>query len=206
MPLLEAQVDLASILREQRFLERKPLGKPKDYVTDFTPPTAEQIYNATRSLAAIRKLTSPVFLSTLPSGQIVRGLGGLPALGNDEPPTLFIGNHQLYGATDLPLLVENLLQQTGTLVRALAHPVAFRQNGRAFTPGEGDPVAESEAAGGQRRGGGFVDFETFGCVPVSGKALFKLLRQGENVLLYPGGVREAFKSTKKGERPTWLNI
>ena len=33
------------------------------------------------------------------------------------------------------------------------------------------------------RGGGFVDFETFGCVPVSGKGLFKLLRRGENVLL-----------------------
>ena len=44
-----------------------------------------------------------------------------------------------------------------------------------------------------------VDFETFGCVPVSGKALFSLLRRGEHTLLYPGGVREAFKSTKKGK-------
>ena len=34
---------------------------------------------------------------------------------------------------------------------------------------------------------------------MSGKALFKLLKRGENVLLYPGGVREAFKSTKAGE-------
>ena len=32
VPLLEARVDLASILRGTRFLERMPLGKPKDYV------------------------------------------------------------------------------------------------------------------------------------------------------------------------------
>ena len=36
-------------------------------------------------------------------------------------------------------------------------------------------------------------------MPVSGKALFSLLRRGEHTLLYPGGVREAFKSTKKGK-------
>ena len=34
-----------------------------------------------------------------------------------------------------------------------------------------------------------MDFETFGCVPVSGKALVSLLRRGEHTLLYPGGVR-----------------
>ena len=47
--------------------------------------------------------------------------------------------------------------------------------------------------------GGFVDYETFGAVPVSGRALFQLLKRGEPALLYPGGVREAFKSTKAGE-------
>jgi len=55
------------------------------------------------------------------------------------------------------------------------------------------------ASAGCPRGGGFVDFETFGAVPVSPRALFKLLSRGEAALLYPGGVREAFKSTKKGE-------
>merc|ERR1719163_143026 len=47
--------------------------------------------------------------------------------------------------------------------------------------------------------GGFIDFETFGAVPVGPRALFKLMQRGEPALLYPGGVREAFKSTKKGE-------
>ena len=92
--------------------------------------------------------------------------------------------------------------QTGTLVRALAHPVAVRSSSSG---GEG-AGAGGEAGGGARRGataGGFVDFETFGAVPVSPRALFKLLGRGESALLYPGGVREAFKSTKKGKDETY---
>lgn len=93
----------------------------------------------------------------------------------------------------MPLLVEEIHAQTGTLVRALAHPVAFSPNATRPTD------AESAAARSGRRSGGFVDFEQFGAVPVGGKALFKLLSRGESTLLYPGGVREAFKSTKQGE-------
>ncbi len=38
---------------------------------------------------------------------------------------------------------------------------------------------------------GFKGFmSTFGAVPVTGKNFFKLLKNGEAVLLYPGGVRE----------------
>ena len=57
-----------------------------------------------------------------------------------------------------------------------------------------EPVAESMGGG-----PGGIDFPAFGAVPVSPRALFKLLKRGEPTLLYPGGVREAFKSTKKGE-------
>lgn len=31
---------------------------------------------------------------------------------------------------------------------------------------------------------------TFGAVPVNGKNMYKLLKQKENILLYPGGARE----------------
>jgi hypothetical protein len=41
-------------------------------------------------------------------------------------------------------------------------------------------------------------FHTFGAVEVSGQNLYRLLRQKEAVLLFPGGVREAFK--RKGEK------
>jgi len=221
VPLLEARVRLAKILRDARLIERAP-RRAKDYVNDFTLPTAAEFANASRSLASVRKLTSPVWLSTDARGRRVAGLGGLPPLPSfgasvtaepssplpgaepdgtsvRPPPVLFIGNHQLYGFLDLPLLVEEIHKQTGTLVRALAHPVAFGSQVRTRTDGE-PPSAEPSAD--ELRGaraGGFVDFEQFGCVPVSPGALFKLLRRGESTLLYPGGVREAFKSTKQGE-------
>lgn len=34
---------------------------------------------------------------------------------------------------------------------------------------------------------------TYGGVPVSGKNMFQLLKRGEHVLLYPGGVREVLQ-------------
>ena len=218
VPLLEARVSLAELLRSSQLTTRGARPR-KDFVADFAPPSAEAFANASESIRRVRQLTSPIFLSTAADGRRVAGLGGLPELASPTsltsppspadgtadggavsaasdakpPPVLFIGNHQLYGVFDLPLLVEEMYLQTGTLVRALAHPVAFRSGERAQTPPEGDGGATPRA------GGGFVDFETFGAVPVSPRALFKLLSRGEPALLYPGGVREAFKSTKKGE-------
>ena len=211
VPMMEAQVCMRDLLREAKLLERTPL-KPKDYVADFVPPTPEAIANASRSLALYRRLTSPVFLSTDRRGRKMRGLGGLPPI-NDvprtaaaagggratadggearAPPLMLVGNHQLYGFSDLPLVVEEVLVQRGSLVRALAHPVAFGNGG-----GGGGGGGGGEARGATR--GGFIDFETFGAVPVGPRALFKLLGRGESALLYPGGVREAFKSLKQGE-------
>ena len=186
VPLLEARVDLARVLRDAELTSRAPAPKI-DYVDDFTPPSAEAFANASARLLNIRKVTSPVFLSTAAGGRRVAGLSGLPPLAEGKP-TLFIGNHQLYGFLDLPILVEEVYRQTGSLVRGLAHPVAFRTNRQ----GDG-----SDGGGGG--GGGFVDFQTFGAVPVGPRALFKLMTRGQPALLYPGGVREAFKSTKQGE-------
>lgn len=47
----------------------------------------------------------------------------------------------------------------------------------------------------------FADFfKAFGAVPVSARNLIRLLSNGESVLLFPGGVREAYK--RKGEEYT----
>ena len=211
VPMMEAQVCMRDLLRDAKLLERTPL-KPKDYVADFVPPTAEAIANASRSLALYRKLTSPVFLSTDRRGRKMRGLGGLPPINDGPstaasgttadgagdarpPPLMLVGNHQLYGFSDLPLVVEEVLMQRGALVRALAHPVAFGNGGGGGGGGGGGDGPEGRGA----TRGGFVDFETFGAVPVGPRALFKLLGRGESALLYPGGVREAFKSLKQGE-------
>jgi hypothetical protein len=52
-------------------------------------------------------------------------------------------------------------------------------------------------------GGGLGDFAAFGAVPVSGKNLYRLLAAGECVLLFPGGVREAFKRKDEKYKLFW---
>ena len=49
----------------------------------------------------------------------------------------------------------------------------------------------SSKEGEDARSSSFKSFmATFGAVPVSGKNFYQLLKNGEAVLLYPGGVRE----------------
>ena len=139
-PLLEGEVSLADLLEKAELTRRAP-AKRKDYIADFVPPTAEAVRNATERLAGVRKATSPVFVSTLDDGRRVSGLRGLPPL-DTKKPTLFVGNHQLYGFLDLPLVVEEVLNERGTLLRALAHPVAFGSGGGG---GGGGPRARARA-------------------------------------------------------------
>ena len=54
--------------------------------------------------------------------------------------------------------------------------------------------------GGPFGGGNFSDF---GAVPVSGKNFYKLLKANETVLLFPGGVREAFKRKNEKYQLFW---
>ena len=72
------------------------------------------------------------------------------------------------GFSDLPLVVEEILAQRGALVRALAHPLAFNSN-RSRAAADGAATTGGGGGGGQ----GFIDFETFGAVPVSGKVRHK---------------------------------
>jgi len=210
VPFLEARVDFAELLRKTRLTEREPAGR-KDYVTEFKPPSAEAYARATANLQNVRRLTSPVFLSTTADGKRIAGLDGLPPLRSpsaesdpavetkqEVPPVLFVGNHQLYGFLDLPLVVEEIQRQTGVLVRALAHPVVFQSSRRdADSADSADSANSTDSA--SRGGPGAINYEEFGAVPVGPRALFKLLQRGEPALLYPGGVREAFKSSKAGE-------
>ena len=200
-----------------------------EFAYSFTYPSAGDFARARKQLEPIRRMTSPVFLSTRADGTVELGLGALPPLQRHAgaPAVLFIGNHQLSGLwDDLPLLVDEVHRQTGVLVRSLAHPSAFPSgdNGDAEKSTEVSSSSSDDATDGAsdgasdcaptpwaplvdwmlgRRGSGFGGFSPsqprFGAVPVSGRALYRLLRAREPVLLYPGGVREAFKSTKAGE-------
>ena len=60
-------------------------------------------------------------------------------------------------------------------------------NGDGFLFGTGDDAAA------EGFGGGIAPFTSFGAVPVSGANFYRLLAANETVLLFPGGVREAFK-------------
>lgn len=200
-----------------------------DPVRHYRMPTPDAFARASARLRPIRQITSPVFFSTKANGEVVRGLSGLPPLQtggqcSSQPPVLFIGNHQLSSLfDDLPLVVEEIHAQTGVLVRALAHPLAFESE--LIGSGHDSPSNSSNSPTGShsstsdtmaastgnsfidallgRRGSGFGGFTPsqaeFGAVPVGPRNLYRLLARGEPTLLYPGGVREAFKSTKHGE-------
>ncbi|CAM6097309.1 unnamed protein product [Calypogeia fissa] len=103
---------------------------------------------------------------------LVSGTENLP-LQSSEPrrPLLFVGNHTMFGVYDSPILVYELYIR-GFRCRGLAHP------GHWLT------------------GVGEI-FERYGNVKATKMGAYKLLKEGENVLLFPGGAREVCK--RKGE-------
>jgi pimeloyl-ACP methyl ester carboxylesterase len=154
-------------------------------------PSQEAVAKARQSVTPLRRIVSPVFLSTSPAGEVEQGLRHMPvASGAGAAPVLFVGNHTLL-AIELGLLIDEVLTHKGMLLRGLAHPVVFQQ-------------AQAQAGGflGGGNGGEAMSntFQAFGAVPVSGRNLYTLLAAGEAVLLFPGGVREAYK--RKGEQNT----
>ncbi|KAI8467052.1 MAG: hypothetical protein J3K34DRAFT_472042 [Monoraphidium minutum] len=82
-------------------------------------------------------------------------------------PIIFVGNHQRIGLYDMPLLMY-LLYLRGFKPRGLAHP--------GHWAGPLGPF-----------------FERFGAVKAGPMTAFKLLKAGEQVLLFPGGAREVNK-------------
>ncbi|KAG5411753.1 hypothetical protein IGI04_008072 [Brassica rapa subsp. trilocularis] len=119
--------------------------------------------------------TSPVYLSTLEDGKIVRGLEGIPS----EGPVLFVGYHMLLGLELIPMITQ-FLKERNIHLRGLAHPMLFLDGQDVFV----DPQI-------------FDKFKLIGGVPISKFSIYNLLRSKSHVLLYPGGIREAFH--KKGE-------
>ncbi|KAG2453582.1 hypothetical protein HYH02_001800 [Chlamydomonas schloesseri] len=202
--LQESQVDLVRLIQDEDFYTSRrrltrpnvPAGFNPDTATRPAPgganfgtpgplelPTAGELRRAAdgAGLGGLRRLVSPVYLSTDPgSGRVVLGLDRLPAPRSG--PMLFVGNHQLF-APDMPLMIQHFLEERGQLLRGLAHPMAL-----GMGPGNGGPIPGRDS---NSRFGRFL--ETFGAVPVSGRHLYQLLAAGEAALLYPGGVREALK-------------
>jgi pimeloyl-ACP methyl ester carboxylesterase/1-acyl-sn-glycerol-3-phosphate acyltransferase len=96
---------------------------------------------------------------------------------------LFVGNHGVYGLLDMPLLISELNRIMGDRrLRSLAHATHFDQF--------------SKMTGGSW--GRFCD--AIGAVPATPRNFFRLLREGEPVLLFPGGPSEVCR--RRGQKYT----
>ncbi|KAE9588863.1 hypothetical protein Lal_00012636 [Lupinus albus] len=170
---LEGSVDLVTVIKSASLYRR---GKYHDYISDFIPPTPNEAKEAIESNSFINTITSPVMLSTLEDGTVVKGLAGIPS----EGPVLFVGYHMLLGL-DLVPLVARIFMERNILVRGLAHPLMFTRREKGILP---DLSA-------------FDAHRLMGAVPVGPSSLFKLLSSKSHILLFPGGMREALH--RKGE-------
>ncbi|KAL5701396.1 hypothetical protein ACHQM5_026739 [Ranunculus cassubicifolius] len=149
-------------------------SKRHDYISDYIPPSVAE-HKLFDQKFLIRHLTSPVMLSTLDDGKIVRGLSGVPNQG----PILFVGYHMLMGL-ELISLVDAFLREKKVMVRGMGHPSLFTLDRKHLL------------------NDCYVDHvREFGAIPVTPSNLYRLLSSNAFILLYPGGAREALH--RRGE-------
>jgi 1-acyl-sn-glycerol-3-phosphate acyltransferase len=94
-------------------------------------------------------------------------------------PTLFVGNHSLYGVLDVLLFADGLYRRRGIVLRSLADRNHFK------FPVWRDFVVQTGAVLGTRAN----------CAA--------LMRRGEHILVFPGGAREVFKHRGEAYRLIW---
>uniref|UniRef100_A0A175YFW7 Serine aminopeptidase S33 domain-containing protein n=1 Tax=Daucus carota subsp. sativus TaxID=79200 RepID=A0A175YFW7_DAUCS len=171
--LLEDDVNLMTIIKGNCKYRR---SRKHDFIKDFIPPSMSEYKKAVEKYGSYRYYVSPVMLSTMPDGKIVRGLAGVP----NEGPVLLVGYHMLLGTELVPLALE-FLREKKVLIRGLTHPTLFSQ----------------QAASSSNEFSFFDLLKVFGALPVTPSNLFKLFSTKSHGLLYPGGAREALH--RKGE-------
>ncbi|XP_058737596.1 phytyl ester synthase 1, chloroplastic-like [Vicia villosa] len=170
---LEGGLDLVTVVKGTSYYRR---GMYHDYALDFIPPSRDEANKIVESYSLFNFITSSVMLSTLEDGNIVKGLAGIPS----EGPVLLVGNHMLL-ALDKFSLISRFYIERDIIVRGMAHPFMFRRQKSGRLP---------EVS--------FFDWlRVMGIVPVTATNLFKLFSSKSHVVLFPGGVREAFH--RKGE-------
>ncbi|KAI3887266.1 hypothetical protein MKX03_023476 [Papaver bracteatum] len=179
--LLEDGLNMLSFIKFTRMYRH---SKKHNYISDFIPLGNSELKNVYLPwLSVLHTATSPVILSTLKDGKIVKGLGGIPNKG----PVLLVGYHMLMGLELTQLCVE-FWRDKKIPLRGLAHPIMFSPN---------NETSLNEFS--------FFDFIILlGAVPVSPRPahgsvrnLYRLLSNNSFILLYPGGAREALHC--KGE-------
>lgn len=171
--LPEDGFNLLSVIKRTTAYRR---SRQHDFVTDYLPPTRSEFRkHIQQDNRLLRLATSPIMLSTLRDGRIVKGLGGVP----DEGPVILVGYHMLFGS-ELDPLYEAFLREKNIIIRGMAHPLLF-----------GLPETSRQELS------RFDILPLFGALPVSPLNMYRLLSTKSFVLLYPGGAREALH--RKGE-------
>jgi 1-acyl-sn-glycerol-3-phosphate acyltransferase len=94
-------------------------------------------------------------------------------------PTLFVGNHSVFGVLDVMLFADGLYQERGICLRSLADRNHYK------VPVWRDFVEQTGAVLGN---------------PVNCAAL---MRRGEHILVFPGGAREVFKHRGEAYQLIW---
>ncbi|XP_020088707.1 acyltransferase-like protein At3g26840, chloroplastic isoform X1 [Ananas comosus] len=171
---LEGGIDLVTIIKGAGYYRR---SRQINYVSDYLLPTPNELQKVIEEYRLINFASSPVMLSTLEDGKIVKGLEGIPNKG----PTILVGYHMLLGL-ELGPLATTFLNERGILLRGIAHPFMFNRTSEKLMPDSAS----------------FDRYRIMGAVPVSATNLYRLLSQKCFVLLYPGGAREALH--RKGEQ------
>lgn len=121
-------------------------------VARFTPPSQAFMQVA---LAPARRWFSPVFVNTCDV--------------DINRPALLVGNHTLYGVSDVPLMVGHVYETTGVFLRSLGDRAHFR------VPGWRDFLSR------------------MGTVVGSPETCAALMQSGESIVVFPGGAREVFR-------------
>jgi len=175
--ILDGTLDLADIMRRSKVF-KSDLGSAYE---SFLPSQMD-LKEIQPLIDRFYQATSPIYFSRNSKGDLMRGLDSVPT-GLEGRPVLLVGNHQLLGL-DLPLIVYEFLKQKNTLIRGLTHPSLF-----------------SNASNGND---GTRDlFVKFGAVPVSPISIYELMKINSTVLLFPGGVREAFHGKNERYQLFW---
>lgn len=142
----------------------RPSGATRPVLSDGAPLsvslTETDIRVIEALLAPLRNWTSPRFF----------GLENIPT----EGPVLLVGNHNLMGGIDAPLLLPEVLRRRGRLIRGLAENVLISVPGIRHL------------------------LHRFGSVRGTRRNCQALLERGEAVIVFPGGGREAVR--RKNEK------
>eukprot|EP00850_Spirogloea_muscicola_P017443 SM000150S01702 [mRNA] locus=s150:170806:176778:+ [translate_table: standard] len=182
--LLEDDIDIANIMKQNGFEVPKSAsaedGNAEASSSNGNASTVQLVKAeqqmlrkkeavADETMDEMGRILEPWRVLTSP---LVSGEENLPN-PNAQPrrPVLFVGNHTLFGLYDSPTLVYELYLR-GFRCRGLAHP-------------------------GHWLSGASTLLERYGNVKATPRAAYKLLKEGEDVLLFPGGGREVSK--RKGE-------